>query len=112
MGRFCTQCGIWHEETGPRCIQHAADDNAIRLARRRRDGRNFRAWNATRIRVIQRDDHRCRDCGEPARVDDPLTVHKIAGGYHTTEDDAYLTMHRSCHGRLHGRKSHSEARSL
>jgi 5-methylcytosine-specific restriction endonuclease McrA len=89
--------------TGGRCPTHAAPlkaaDSKRRVEQRRRAGRNTRAWQATRQRVLARDHHTCIHCGGPGNQ-----VHRRDQGFHTTgiqHDDEYVVLCAKCHGRYH-----------
>jgi len=46
-----------------------------------RDG-STRAWRSTRARILARDGHRCRQCGEPAQHVDHITPVASGGTDH------------------------------
>lgn len=100
-GRFCTSCSRFtHEAVDGRCPEcapaAARADTSKRQARRQRDGRSGKAWRQLRLEVIERDGGMCtvEGCGQT----EDLTAHRIGGGVHDEDLDAYVTLCRSHHG--------------
>lgn len=94
----CPTPGCRHiPQPGTPCPDHGPTrGNPRRWHRARQLGRRGNpTWEATRAAVIARDGA-CRHCGTTA----DLTAHRIDGGYHTPTPPDYLTLCRSCHGRV------------
>lgn len=70
---------------------------------RRQPAGNGWAWSRTRQRILERDGHRCRYCGEPATVVDHV-INITAGG---SDDDSNLV---ACCGACNEGKRRGEAR--
>ena len=69
--RYCFACSTTHQQ-GEQCPK-------------RRDG-STREWRTTRRRILNRDDHRCQECGAPATHVDHKTTHAMGG----SDDDGNL----------------------
>lgn len=64
MLKYCYRCNTTHP-VGQRC------PTAPNLS--------GRAWYATRARIFARDDHRCQECGAPAKHLDHITPIAMGG---------------------------------
>jgi len=86
-------CGAW-DRLRP-CASCRARKEKGKQQRNRELGRNTSAWQRFRERILERDQHTCRDCNtKPYQPH----VHRIGGGKHTTHDpERYLTLCPGCH---------------
>lgn len=62
-------------------------------------------WQKTRKLALARDGYRCRTCGQPGTVENPLTVDLLVGDDHSKAAlKDCVTRCRICHGRKDGGK--------
>lgn len=91
--RPCIVCGTL--ATGTYCPRHAPQSGS-----RAWRGGSTRAWRTLRAQVLQRDGHRCVQCGSPG----PLAVHHVVpvaeGGAMSLDNLTILCepCHRAAHG--------------
>ena len=98
MKRACIECGAISDKW--RCEKHRRFIQSRTPANRPRRNGSTRTWRKTRERVLERDGHRCVECGSA----DGLTVdHVVAREYGGTDDDHNLiTRCTACHAERHG----------
>ena len=58
-----------------------------------------REWERVRRQALERDGHRCRECGKPGRLEVHHLLHLQSGG--TNELENLRTLCRSCHIAIH-----------
>lgn len=111
--RYCKQCGneFKRHDPGDFCSKacfnkwnHGTNHarwNGGRNGPRARDAYKLKLW---RYRVLNRDGHRCQDCGT---TNSPLHAHHIKSySQHESlrfEDSNGITLCISCHEKIHGR---------
>ena len=69
-----------------------------------------RAALARRKLILERDGHRCRDCGFPGRLEIHHVIPLHRGG--SDEEDNLLTLCRACHLAKHARSRDEGWRAL
>lgn len=109
--KVCSRSGSLYQGTCrcPQCQMHAQADGRRRNAKAQQDGRSLRQWRSTtRPAVLARAGNRCelrlRGCTGKA-----TTVHKINGGYHSRNLDAYQAACFHCHGVVDAPKARKQA---
>ena len=97
---ICPQPGCGQLTPGGRCAEHRRHGDPRRHAKQQAQGRNSRYWRKVlRPAVLERDNHRCIDCGTRHDLTVDLVNPSLNGDHLAATIDDCQTRCRSCHGR-------------
>ena len=87
MPKPCLECGCI---TGGNSYCDSCRNQRDQAKNARKGRRPSQGWLKTRKRVLQRDGYRCRATG--CERTNNLHIHRLDGGYHDNNIDAYVTL--------------------